>query len=97
MRVETSSGIILLIAANVLSVMLETEPSIASQHTERFNQFELFSTAFFSVEYVLRLWVCNYDERYKNGIKGRVRFVFTLMALVDIIAIAPFSNRLFRI
>ena len=82
--------IILLIAANVLSVMLETEPEIAKAYPDRFTQFELFSTAFFTIEYVLRLWVCNYDDRYKDGIKGRVRFAFTLMALVDIIAILPF-------
>lgn len=82
--------IILLIAANVISVMLETEPTIAEANGTAFMRFELFSTMVFTVEYVLRIWVCDLDERYQDGIRGRFRYAMTMMALVDIIAIAPF-------
>ena len=92
---KVDTFIILLIAANVLSVVLETEPEMAEHYTHLFNRFELFSTAFFSVEYALRLWVCDYDDRFKDGLKGRLRFAFTVMALVDLIAIVPFYLTLF--
>jgi len=40
-------------------------------------------TITFTAEYLLRLWVANKD-------KGRLRFVFSPMAIVDLVAILPF-------
>lgn len=53
-----------------------------------FFYFEWFSTALFSLEYVLRLWVCPLDPRFDKPM-GRVRYALTPMALIDLIAILP--------
>ncbi len=85
------SFIITLIGINVLSVMIETEPEVASAAPTFFLVNEAFSTLIFSVEYILRVWVSDTLPEYEGkGWKGRLRYSFTLMALVDLVAIAPF-------
>jgi len=52
--------------------------------------FEIYSVIFFTIEYALRLWTCTLDERFRQPVWGRVRYVVTFMALVDLLAILPF-------
>ncbi|TNE84266.1 MAG: ion transporter [Deltaproteobacteria bacterium] len=82
--------IIVLIAANVLAVMMETEPEYHEAYQQAFWAFDVFSSLFFTVEYVARLWICTLDEDYRHPVFGRVRYAFTVMAFVDLIAILPF-------
>ena len=79
-----------LIAANVLAVILETVPSMGEPYSSFFRLFEVFSVAIFTVEYLVRLWACTADSRYRGAIVGRLRFVLSPMALVDLVAILPF-------
>ena len=44
----------------------------------------------FSIEYLLRLWSCVYVDKYRHPIFGRIKYIFSLMAIIDLIAIAPF-------
>ena len=44
----------------------------------------------FSIEYLMRLWVCTQAVSYSHAIYGRIRFVFSPMALIDLFAILPF-------
>jgi voltage-gated potassium channel len=83
------AALIALIFLSVLSVALETEESLYSLYGPYFRGFEYFSISVFSIEYVLRLWVCNLDPRYNRPIWGRVKFALTPMALVDLVAILP--------
>lgn len=87
---SVDSFIIILIAFNVLSVILETEPDIAATYHNYFWWFEFFSSIFFTIEYLLRIWIADLDPRYTHPIKGRIRYALTMMALVDLIAILPF-------
>ena len=84
------SGLMLLIAVNVLAVILETVPSIAADYRAAFYAFELFSVVVFSIEYLLRLWVCPLDPRYARPWTGRLRYLLSPMALLDLAAILPF-------
>ena len=86
---SVDSFIIVLIAFNVLAVMLETEPELHAAYPGWFFWFEIFSAAVFSLEYVLRLWVCTYKEEYTHPVKGRLRYAISFMAMVDLIAILP--------
>ena len=84
------SFIITLIAFNVLAVIVETEPELAAKYSAEFFWFEFFSAIFFTVEYFARLWVADLDPRYQGSFKGRLRYMFTAMAMVDVIAVLPF-------
>lgn len=82
--------IITLIILNVIAVMLETVQPIYEDYQSFFHVFDTFSIVVFSVEYLLRVWSCNIDPRYSHSIWGRLRYVFTLGALIDLLAILPF-------
>ncbi|MDP8228488.1 MAG: ion transporter [Candidatus Electryoneaceae bacterium] len=82
--------IVTLIILNVTAVILETIPELASLYGELFQYFELFSVVIFSIEYLLRLWSCTSDDRYSRSIMGRIKFILTPMAVIDLLAIAPF-------
>jgi voltage-gated potassium channel len=48
------------------------------------------SVIIFTVEYILRLWVCTLNPEYSHPIKGRRRFMVTPFAIIDLLAIVPF-------
>ena len=52
--------------------------------------FEVFSVAVFSVEYILRVYSCTVREKYRQPFWGRVKFMLTPMAIIDLLAIIPF-------
>ncbi|MDP6389448.1 MAG: ion transporter [Alphaproteobacteria bacterium] len=85
-------ALIALITLNVAAVMLESVPDLAAEYGALFYGFEVFSVAVFSVEYVARVWsiVDDKDERYRHPVFGRIRYMFTPMALIDLVAILPF-------
>lgn len=79
-----------LIALNVLAVILETVESLATAYGHIFEVFEFISIVVFTVEYVLRLWTCTEGSHYAHPVTGRIRFMVSPMALIDILAILPF-------
>jgi voltage-gated potassium channel len=82
--------IIALILLNVAAVMLETVPSIHEPYAHVFHYFDLFSVTIFSIEYILRVWSAVHDVHYKNSLGGRVKYMFSWGALIDLLAILPF-------
>lgn len=87
--------IITLIFLNVFAVILETVESLSLQYVIPFKVFDAFSVFVFTVEYLLRLWTCTTDEKFRGTLKGRIRFAVTPFALVDLIAILPFYLPMF--
>jgi len=89
------SFIILLILLNVLAVILETVDSLYNEFGLYFQIFEFFSVIVFTVEYIARIWTCDLGERYSPGLRGKLKYAVTPMALVDLLAILPFYLPLF--
>ncbi|MEO6612132.1 MAG: ion transporter [Chitinophagaceae bacterium] len=84
--------IIVLIILNVVAVMLETVPSFHDEvHEQRFfRYFDLISVIIFTIEYILRVWSCNHDSKYKHSVRGRLKYMLSPAALIDLVAILPF-------
>jgi voltage-gated potassium channel len=80
-----------LIIASVAGVVLETVESIRRQYSGAFEAFEHVATAIFAVEYVLRVWAAVDLEggRYSHPFWGRLRYMRTFFALVDLVAVLP--------
>lgn len=83
-------AILTLISLNVLAVILETVQTIHENYGVYFYWFEIFSVIVFSVEYLLRVWASNSQPKYAKPFRGRIKFMLTPMALVDLLAILPF-------
>jgi voltage-gated potassium channel len=82
--------IITLILLNVVAVMLETVPEIYDAHKQYFRWFDVFTVAVFSVEYVLRVWSANAEKKYGHSLAGRLRYMASPGAIIDLLAILPF-------
>jgi len=83
---------VILIVTNVIAIALESVQEIGAIYGAFFFWFELVSVAIFTVEYVLRVWSVTEAPRreFRNPVKGRLRFVMTPLAVIDLIAILPF-------
>lgn len=84
--------LIVLIAASVLAVVLESIPAVEQAFGPGLYWFEVFTIAVFSVEYLLRVWSCVEEQiDAGNGPLGtRLRFIFSFHAVIDLVAILPF-------
>lgn len=90
-----NSFIVGLILLNTLAVILETVESIYNPYKEIFAVVELFSVFIFSVEYILRVWTCTLDPKYAPPFTGRLRYILSFGALIDLLAVLPFYIPLF--
>jgi voltage-gated potassium channel len=82
--------IIILIILNVTAVILETVQSIHDQYKDFFHIFDTVSVFIFTIEYILRVWSSNHDPKFKHSIHGRLRYMLSLDAIIDLLAILPF-------
>lgn len=81
--------LMLLILVNVAAMVLETVDSLNQQYGAVFYWIEIVSITIFTIEYLLRLWVCTLTPKYSHPIKGRIRYAFSALAIVDLLAILP--------
>ena len=85
-----AAGLMILILANVVVVMLETVDELEVPYRRYFRAFEIFSVVIFSVEYLIRLWIINLNPDFRGPIRGRLKYVLSPMALIDLASILPF-------
>jgi len=82
--------IISLIILNVFAVALETVDEISQNYSHPFKVFEVFSMLVFSLEYVLRIWTVVVKEEYRHPVNGRLRYMVTPAAIIDLLVVLPF-------
>lgn len=82
--------LMVLIVLNVTAVIIGTIPDFPPYIYPVLHVFEIFSVAIFTAEYFLRLWAITSEKKYAHPILGRLRYVFTPMAIVDLLSILPF-------
>ena len=82
--------LVLLICFNVIAMIMESVVWLSAKYLSYFYAFEVFSIAIFTVEYGLRIWSCTASSRYRNPLTGRLAFILTPFALLDLFVIVPF-------
>ena len=82
--------LIILIFLNVLAIILNSVQSLSLKYSNIFYTLEIISVVIFSIEYLLRLWTCNLSPAYKGRLKGRLKYISSPMAIIDLVAILPF-------
>lgn len=85
----TNAVLVALIVGNVVAVILESVHSLHVRFGRAFEAFEWCSVAVFTVEYLLRVWSATADPRFAHPVTGRLRFMVTPGAIVDLVAIVP--------
>ena len=80
--------IMALILLSVTSIVLESFDSLAAKYRVVFRGFEFFSVIVFTVEYLARIWTA--DLLYPQAAHPRLKYIFSFMALIDLLAILPF-------
>lgn len=84
--------IIVLIILNVIAVIVETLPAVQKDAGKMLilHYFEIFSIIIFTIEYLLRVWSSNHEEKYKGSFVGRLKYIISPGAIIDLLAILPF-------
>lgn len=90
MNRSVNGFLIALILLNTLAVILETEKSLEHTYATAFHIFDRFSVVVFSIEYILRVWSCTCQEKYRHPVTGRLRYMVSTNAIIDLVAIIPF-------
>jgi voltage-gated potassium channel len=75
---------------SVVAVMLESVADVHEVLSHEFHIFDMITVVIFSTEYVFRVYACVEDPEYEDPIAGRLRYMVSPSALVDLIAVLPF-------
>ena len=87
--------IISLIVLNVFAVSVETMKDVSDVYSGQLKVFEWFSMLVFTLEYVLRVWTCTLKSEYSDPIRGRLIYMRTPSAIIDLIVVVPFYLPIF--
>ena len=83
-------ALLTLIFINIVAIILESVESINQRFANFFRWLEVFSVIVFSVEYLMRVWTSVEDPRYKRRYSGRLRYMASTLAVIDLLSIVPF-------
>ncbi|HMB77789.1 MAG TPA: ion transporter [Kiloniellaceae bacterium] len=82
-------AVFFLVLFSVVVVVFETEQTISQPLAPLFRTFNFIIALLFTIEYLARLWAAGCIPEYR-GLRGRIRYVFTLWSLFDLLAIVPY-------
>ena len=81
--------IAVVIVLSVLTAVLETEVTLRMTYSDWFRIANLIFGVLFTIEYVARLYAVGENPKYQ-GFLGRLRYVISPFALIDLAVILPF-------
>lgn len=81
--------IIFLITVNIIMVIAETF-NLPAVIKSIFYYIEIVSIVIFTIEYILRVYTSDLLYSDISPIKARIKYIFSFMALIDLLAIIPF-------
>jgi len=87
-------SIIFLVVVDIFTTILYTMP-MPEQVLRGFDIAEWVTVIVFTVEYLLRLWLVDILYKDKKTLMARLKYLFTFIMFVDLLAIAPFYLQFF--
>ena len=88
---RVDAALVLLIAINVTSVVLESVGPLREHYDASFRLVEEVATGIFAAEYLLRLWtaVDLSSGRFRHPIAGRLAYMRGFFPIIDLISVLP--------
>ncbi len=84
-----------LIILSVVAIILESFEEIRLAYGVWLNWFEALSVGIFSIEYLLRLWTADLKYPQLSKVGARLKFMYSPMGIIDLLAILPFYLPIF--
>lgn len=81
--------LIVLILANIAAIILESVGTLYEKYGAAFQFLEIFSLTIFVVEYLSRIWISVHNEKFSCPVSGRLKYICSPLALIDLAAILP--------
>ena len=81
-------SIMIQIALSILTIILDSFQSIHEKYQSLFQVFEIVTVVVFTIEYILRIWTA--DLLYPDAKHPYLKYIFSFMAIIDLLAILPF-------
>ena len=90
---------IALILLNVIAVIIDSDPDMHEKYQSFFDIFEYISVAIFSLEYITRIFISVENENPNNltHFRLRLKYIFSVIGLIDLLAILPFYLSAFAV
>lgn len=84
--------IIVLILANIIAFIAQTDVRLEARFGPEFELFNLVSVVIFTIEYVARLWVAveAVPLRHLKPLQARLHFAARPLLIIDLLAVLPF-------
>ena len=79
----------LIICFSIFLTVIETEKNIYDSYKFILRKIDFFIVLIFSVEYLLRLFYCGKADKKYQGYKGKVKYILSPYAIIDLVAILP--------
>ena len=84
------NSILIIITINIVAIILESYDNLAVSYKDIFRYIEIVSVIIFTVEYLLRFWTSDLKYPEYKGMRARIKYITSFMAIVDLLAILPF-------
>ena len=84
-----SRVIYIFILLSIITIVLESEPSISFGNESTFLTINYIFGFIFLIEYICRLYAVGLNPEY-SGFAGRIKYIFSFYAIIDLISFAPF-------
>jgi voltage-gated potassium channel len=82
--------IVVWVMLSVLSVIFESVQSVDYYLHSEFVILDIMAVAVFSTEYMMRIYSCPEDPRFKGWLTGRLKNASSPTSIIDLLAILPF-------
>lgn len=82
--------LVTIIILNIIVIVVGSIKVMFEAYEPYFYMFEVFSVFFFTVEYIARVYSIVENPKYHDPIQGRLKYMGTGMAIVDLLAFIPF-------
>ena len=85
------TGLVVLIVISVTTAILKSVPQFGREHSQLLDVVLLLTSLGFAAEYLLRVWIAPEHPGASGAARERLRYVFSLPGLVDLVAAIPFA------